>query len=88
MIEHHADFAVPINHRLWLETVTPHPESGEPIRGFAIAFGWWVDPGQTDPEEATGTLYLIVDERGGPPRWIAEGNIRVSKLVHPASDPG
>ncbi len=81
MIEHHADFAVPISHRLWMETTVDHPDADGRIRGFAIALGWWVDPGQTDPKEATGTLYLIVDERGGPPRWIAEGNIRASRLL-------
>lgn len=85
-IEHHADFAVPIMHRLWMETSVEHPDAEGTIRGFAIALGWWVDPGQTDPGESTGTLYLIVDERGGPPRWIAEGNIRASKLLSPAVD--
>jgi hypothetical protein len=86
MIEHHADFAIPINHRLWMETIVDHPMAEGTIRGFAIALGWWVDPGQTDPEEATGTLYLIVDEREGPPRWIAEGNIRSTQLVDQAAD--
>jgi hypothetical protein len=86
-IEHHADFAVAIGHRLWMETLVPHPAGGDAIRGFAIALGWWVDPGQTDPGEATGTLYLIVDERGGPPRWIAEGNIARSSIL-PAEQTG
>jgi len=80
-IEHHADFAVAIHQRLWMETTVPHPGGGGTIRGFAIALGWWVDSGQTDPAEATGTLYLIVDERGGPPRWIAERNITRSNVL-------
>ncbi|MEZ4520560.1 MAG: hypothetical protein R3A46_02790 [Thermomicrobiales bacterium] len=83
-IEHHADFAVPITHHLWLETTVERPEGEGMIRGFAIALGWWVDPGQTNSEESTGTLYLVVDERGGPPRWIAEGNISASTLIAPA----
>lgn len=86
MIEHHADFAVPINHRLWMETSVSHPTADGTLRGYAIALGWWVEPGQTDPDEATGTLYLIVDERGGPPRWIAEGNIQTTSLLSPSND--
>lgn len=82
-IEHHADFGVAIQQRLWMETSVPHPDAEGTIRGLAIALGWWVDPGQTDPAEATGTLYLIVDERGGPPRWIAEGNITRSEVLAP-----
>jgi hypothetical protein len=80
-IEHHADFAVPITHRLWLETSVEHPDGAGPVQGWAIALGWWVDPGRSDPGESTGTLYLIVDERGGPPRWIAEGHITSSIVM-------
>jgi hypothetical protein len=80
-IQHHADFAVSISHRLWLETAVERPDGAGTIRGWAIALGWWVDPGQTDPGQATGTLYLIVDERGGPPRWIADGNITASRVA-------
>lgn len=80
-IEHHADFAVSISQRLWMETAVERPDGTGSIRGWAIALGWWVDPGQTDPGAATGTLYLIVDERGGPPRWIAEGNITASRIA-------
>lgn len=74
MGEHHADFAVPITHRLWIETNAAR-RSGGKVRGYALALGWWVDPDQTDASQSTGTLYLIVDERGGPPVWIAEGEI-------------
>ncbi len=80
-IEHHADFAVAISQRLWMETSVLHPDGNGEIRGIAIALGWWVDPGQTDLTKSTGTLYLIVDERGGPPRWIAEGNITLSRFL-------
>jgi hypothetical protein len=79
-IQHHADFAVPVTRPLWLETSVPHPDVEGTIRGPAIALGWWVDPGQTDPTAATGTLYLVVDERGGPPRWIAEADIVAGRI--------
>jgi hypothetical protein len=80
-IQHHADFAVPVVRPLWLETSVPHPAADGAIRGEAIALGWWVDPEQADPSTATGTLYLVVDERGGPPRWIAEGDIVSSRVT-------
>jgi hypothetical protein len=75
-LEHHADFAVAISHRVWVETSIPREAGGEPVAGWAIALGWWVDPEMVHTEQSTGTLYLVVDERGGPPVWIAEGNIR------------
>lgn len=75
-MEHHADFAVPITHRLWIESTVSRDAGGEPIAGWAIALGWWVDPEMGASDESTGTLYLIVDERGGAPVWVAEGNIR------------
>lgn len=74
-MEHHADFAVPVTHRLWVETSVERPDGLGTFAGWVISLGWWVDPGQTDPGEATGTLYLVVDDRGGPPVWIAQGNI-------------
>jgi hypothetical protein len=84
-VEHHADFAVPVTHRLWLETSVPRPSGTGTFAGWAIALGWWVGPNVNDdgtPGEATGTLYLIVDEDGiGPPVWVAQGNVRASHVV-------
>lgn len=78
-MEHHADFAVPVTHRLWIETHVPRSHGSGYVEGWAIALGWWVDPNLNDdgtPGEATGTLYLIVDSSGeGPPVWVAQGNI-------------
>jgi hypothetical protein len=83
-VEHHADFAVPVTHRLWLETAVPRPAGGGTIAGWAIALGWWVGPNINDdgtPGEPVGTLYLIVDERGdGPPVWVAQGNVTRSRV--------
>lgn len=73
-MEHHADFAVPITHWLWVETEIAREHGEGTIRGWAISLGWWIDPDNAG--ESTGTLYLIVDERGGPPRWIAEADIQ------------
>lgn len=83
-MEHHADFAVAISHRLWLQTAVPRPNGDGTIEGWAIALGWWVGPNVNDdgtPGEPVGTLYLIVDSQGhGPPAWIAQGNITASRL--------
>ncbi len=80
-VEHHADFAVPITHYLWVQTGVPRADGVGTIAGQAIALGWWRDAGQTDAEESTGTLYLIVDEeQGGPPVWIAEGYVETCRL--------
>lgn len=77
-MEHHADFAVPITHRLWIETTLPRAHGGGTIGGRAIALGWWVESGEKpgDAPPPTGTLYLIVDEaQAGSPIWVAQGNI-------------
>jgi hypothetical protein len=78
-MEHHADFAVPVTHRLWVETAVPRADRSGNVEGWAIALGWWVEPNLNEdgtPGEATGTLYLIVDSTGmGPPLWVAQGNI-------------
>ena len=83
-MEHHADFAVSVTHRLWLETRVPHTSGEGMIRGWAIAPGWWVDANVNDDGthgEPIGTLYLIVDEaQPGPPVWIAEGNVVRSRV--------
>lgn len=78
-MEHHADFAVPVTQRLWIETTIPRKTGAGVIAGRAVALGWWVEPNLNEdgtPGEPTGTLYLIVDEgQSGPPIWIAQGNI-------------
>jgi hypothetical protein len=78
-MEHHADFAVPVTHKLWVETSVPRESGNGVIAGWAIALGWWVDANVNEdgtPGESTGTLYLIVDEQqSGPPVWVAQGNI-------------
>lgn len=83
-MEHHADVAVAVGHRLWLETTVPRTTGEGTIQGWAIALGWWVDANLNDdgtPGEATGTLYLIVDEQQpGPPVWIAQGNVARCRL--------
>ena len=83
-MEHHADFAVSVTHRLWLETQAPRASGEGMIRGWAIALGWWVDANVNDdgtPGEPIGTLYLIVDEaQAGPPVWIADGNVVRSRV--------
>ncbi len=79
MIEHHADFAVPITQRLWFETTVPRRNESGQIAGWGIALGWWVDPGHTG--EPAGTLYLIVDsEDVGPPAWVRESNVVRTEL--------
>lgn len=83
-MEHHADFAVPVTQKVWLETRVPRQNGEGMIRGWAIALGWWVDPNVNDhgtPGHPVGTLYLIVDEtQPGPPVWIAQGNIVRSRV--------
>jgi hypothetical protein len=78
-MEHHADFAVHVTHWLWIDGKTADQRGAREIHGWAIALGWWVNPGYTD--DATGTLYLVVDEQGGAPVWIAEGNVINSVIV-------
>ena len=41
-MEHHADFAVPVTQRLWIETMIPRKTGAGVIAGRAIALGWWV----------------------------------------------
>lgn len=83
-MEHHADFAVAVTQRLWIETSIPRANGSGQIRGWAIALGWWVGPNVNDdgaPGEPVGTLYLIVDSEGsGPPVWVAQGNISHARL--------
>jgi hypothetical protein len=78
-MEHHADFAAPMSHQIWMRTRVNRRKGPGHIEGWAIAFGWWVDANVNadgTPGEPVGTLYLIVDQEDpGPPVWIAEGNI-------------
>ncbi len=79
MIEHHADFAISISQRLWLETTVRRRSGSGDLAGWAIALGWWVESGYEG--EPAGTLYLIVDPHdSGPPAWVREGNVRSSVL--------
>jgi hypothetical protein len=81
MIEHHADFAVPITQRLWLDSTVPRRNGTGSIAGWAIALGWWVDPGAEERGESVGTLYLVVDPQDdGPPAWVREGNVRRAQV--------
>ncbi len=83
-MEHHADFAVSVTQRLWMETNVPRAVGVGMVRGWVIALGWWVGPNVNDdgsPGEPVGTLYLIVDSEGvGPPVWVAQGNVTHSRL--------
>jgi hypothetical protein len=79
VIEHHADFAVAIPQRLWLETSVQRRNGSGQIAGWAIALGWWIDPGQSG--EPAGTLYLVVDpDDSGAPAWVREGNVLRSEI--------
>lgn len=84
-MEHHADFAVPVTQRLWLTTKVERRNGSGLIAGWAISLGWWVGPNVNEdgtPGEATGVLYLIVDEADpGAPVWIAEGKITSCRLA-------
>jgi hypothetical protein len=84
MIEHHADFAIPVTHRLYVQTRVPRRNGSGMIAGWVIALGWWVEANVNEdgtPGQAVGTLYLVVDrEDQGAPAWIAEGNIQATDL--------
>ena len=86
-MEQHADFAVPVTHKLWVESTMPRPSGEGTIQGWAISLGWWVGPNVNDdgtPGEPIGTLYLVVDTiMEGPPVWIAQGNIARCRLEMP-----
>jgi hypothetical protein len=81
-MEHHADFAVPVAQRLYLETDYDRPDGGK-VAGRALALGWWVDPPGSDPAgggEPIGTLYLVVDESLPRPVWVAQGRVTRTQL--------
>jgi hypothetical protein len=78
-MEHHADFAIPVTQHLEVETAVGPADGLGPIRGRAIALGWWVDASAADdPEHApTGTLYLVVDDRRSRPYWVKQADLTV-----------
>jgi len=80
-MEHHADFAVAVTRRLFVETDYDRPDGGK-VEGQVIALGWWVDrPGAPPAEsEPAGTLYLVIDERLTRPVWVAQGRITATRL--------
>ena len=82
-MEHHADFAIPVNQPMQVEA-TVGPEDGlGPIAGRVIALGWWVDPSaENDPtHEPTGTLYLIVDNRRPRPYWVKQADLASVRIL-------
>ena len=81
-MEHHADFAVPVLHRLRLETSHDRPDGSGKVAGRALALGWWVDaPGQpTPPGESVGTLYLVADETLSRPVWVRQAHVTGLRL--------
>ena len=80
-MEHHADFAVAVTQRLWIESDYDRPGGKGKVAGRAIALGWWVDkPGDEPSEEPTGVLYLVVDERLPRPVWVAQGRLTAVRL--------
>ena len=84
-MEHHADFAIPVEHDLNV-TAAVGPDDGlGPLSGRVIALGWWVQPETADdPDHApTGTLYLIVDERRPRPYWVKQADLRSVRFEPP-----
>jgi hypothetical protein len=81
-MEHHADFAIPITHRLHVDTVADPDDGHGPLEGQAIALGWWVDPGAADDpgHVPTGTLYLVVDKRRPRPMWVKQADLRAVRI--------
>jgi hypothetical protein len=82
-VEHHADFAVALPHRLEVETRHDRPDGAGKVAGRAIALGWWVEQPGTLPtdETPTGTLYLVVDEALPRPVWVAQGDLTAVRLA-------
>jgi hypothetical protein len=82
-MEQHADFAVPVNHNLYVETSLPHPEGTGTVAGQVLALGWWVDPRAGSPDNpSVGTLYLVVDPTAARPLWIKEGDVVSCSLAN------
>jgi hypothetical protein len=75
-MEHHADFAVAVTQRLWIESDYDRPNAEGKVAGRAIALGWWVDkPGGEPTGDPVGVLYLVVDEALPRPVWLAQGRL-------------
>ncbi len=76
-MEHHADFAIPIQQDLRVTTGVGPDDGIGPIAGMVIAVGWWVQPETADDpdHEPTGTLYLIVDPRRSRPYWVKQADL-------------
>lgn len=80
-MEHHADFAVAVAQRLWVESDYDRPGADGKVAGRAIALGWWVDkPGDAPSTEPMGVLYLVVDETLPRPVWVAQGHLTGVRL--------
>ena len=82
-MEHHADFAIPVTQHLEVETAVGPDDGIGPIRGRAVALGWWVDSTVAkDPgHEPTGTLYLVVDDRRSRPYWVKQADLTDVRMV-------
>lgn len=79
-MEHHADFAVAVSQRVYLETDYDRPDGGR-VEGRVVALGWWVDAPGTEPSgEPAGTLYLVADETLPRPVWVAQGRVTRTRL--------
>ncbi|MDJ0953279.1 MAG: hypothetical protein QNJ81_06335 [Acidimicrobiia bacterium] len=89
-MEHHADFAIPVQQDLRV-TTDVGPEDGiGPIAGRVIALGWWVQPetaGIPD-HEPTGTLYLVVDPRRPRPYWVKQADLLSVRIEDPQTGAG
>ncbi len=88
-MEHHADFAIPVEHNLTVTTAIGPDDGLGPLSGQVIALGWWVQPAAAaDPtHEPTGTLYLIVDERRPRPYWVKQADLRTVKVDRSQPEP-
>ena len=83
-MEHHPDFAFPIPQKLEVETAADPGDGLGPIRGRAIAGGWWVIP--SDESDApghvpVGTLYLVVDSRRSRPMWVRQSDLTAVRTL-------
>jgi hypothetical protein len=73
---HHADFAIPVTRELVVETDVDRPGVDGTVAGPVLALGWWVTkPGEPEPDEPTGTLYLVADQALPRPVWIAQARL-------------
>ena len=82
-MEHHADFAIPVTHEMYVTTTAQPADDHGPLEGRCIALGWWVQPETaSDPNhEPAGTLYLVVDERRPRPMWVREAELASVRIA-------